>query len=79
MGNKTWNGFTDIVASQIWKSNDKIYYSNSYVLDKNSSTWIEINMSNISNFNVKNIWTDNEYTYYSSGYEQYRLNANTNI
>ena len=36
-------------------------------------------MSNISNFNVKNIWTDNEYTYYSSGYEQYRLNANTNI
>ena len=35
-------------------------------------------MSNISNFNVKNIWTDNEYTYYSSGYEQYRLNENTN-
>ena len=75
---KTWNGFTDIIASQIWNSNDKIYYSNSYVLDKNSSTWVEINMSNISNFNVKNIWTDNEYTYYSSGYEQYRLNANTN-
>lgn len=76
---KTWNGLTDVVASQIWKFHDKIYYSNSYVLDKNSSTWIEINMSNISNFNVKNIWTDNEYTYYSSGYEQYRLNANTNI
>ena len=75
---KTWNGFTDIIASQIWNSNDKIYYSNSYVLDKNSSTWVEINMSNISNFNVKNIWTDSEYTYYSSGYEQYRLNANTN-
>jgi hypothetical protein len=66
---KTWNGLANFSGSSIWTDGDNIYYSDSYVLDKSTSTWNSKtwNWDNppSSYFDVQNIWTDGENIYYS--------------
>lgn len=79
---KTWNGFSNLMGSNIWKTSGEIYYSrdtNHYVLDKSTSTWIpKIWNGDLIEFRGIHIWTDTEdNVYYSNESEQYILNKET--
>ena len=71
---KTWNGFNNLSASQIWTDGDNIYYSNNweqYILDKSTSTWNQVSASSYwhNNFYGSNVWTDGTNMYLSvNGY-----------
>lgn len=71
-----WEGTpsTNLYGNFIWTDGYHIYFSNgtsqSYVLDKQTSTWREIEFSVYKYFNGENVWSDGKYLYISQGSTQ---------
>ena len=64
----------------IWTDGENIYYSNysdQYVLNKTTSTWIPKTWNGYTSVFALYIWTDGENIYYSSGSKQYVLDRAT--
>ena len=77
---KTWNGFSEINGSYVWTDGENTYYSygsTQYVLDVETSTWLEKTWNGLSSLNGLRIWTDGINYYYSNGTVQYVLDIAT--
>ncbi len=76
---KAWN-ISYIAAENIWTDGENIYYSSgafeSYILDKETSRWIEKAFVGYVNIYGKNIWTDGDDIFYSGGNVHYKFNKN---
>ena len=83
---KTWNGLSNPEGIHIWTYKGNIYYSEDsvangtsmsqsihrqYILDKETSTWIEKTWNGYTSFDGMYIWNDEENVYYSNGTSQY--------
>ena len=71
---KTWNGLNNFHYNLIWTDGENIYYRQNYVLNKETSTWIEINID-YSKLNDTTIQSE-DFIYYCG--ETYTLQSDFN-
>ena len=70
-------GTTFFTPGNIWTDGDNVYYSDTLVLDKSTSTWIKKTWNGGYSFAGQHVWTDGDNIYYSNGSKEYVLNKET--
>lgn len=80
---KTWIGLIDFEGQNVWTDGNNIYHtanSNTYVLDKSTSTWNLYTWSgDYKPVAGQHIWTDGTDIYYSYNQDHYVLDKSTSI